>query len=131
MKCPDNETGKLRVLLVDDHELMRRGLALLLKAEDDTVVVGQAAEASLGVELARTLAPDVVLMDVSMPGTSGMQATRQIKQETPGIRVIGLSMHDMDGVRESMLAAGADDYLTKDAPPEDLLAAIRRHGRRP
>jgi DNA-binding NarL/FixJ family response regulator len=131
MTCRDGQAGALRVLLVDDHELMRRGLALLLKSEEDLVVVGEAAEAPVGVELARSLRPDVILMDVSMPGASGMQATRQIRQEMPHTVIIGLSMHDMDGVRESMMAAGADEYFTKDTPPEQLLAAIRRLGRRP
>jgi len=116
----------IRVLLVDDHELTRRGLALLLESTPGIRVVGQAGEAAQGIELARDLKPDVVIMDVSMPGVSGVDATRAIKAERPITRVIGLSMHEMDGVRQSMLGAGADDYVTKSAPPEDLLAAIRR-----
>jgi DNA-binding NarL/FixJ family response regulator len=64
-------------------------------------------------------------MDVSMPGMSGVEATRRLKEDMPDARVIGLSMHAMDGTRESMLRAGADDYVTKDAPPDELLATIR------
>jgi DNA-binding NarL/FixJ family response regulator len=116
----------LRLLLVDDHTLMRRGLAQLLEGEDDIEVVAEAAEAERAVELVRRLRPDVTLMDVSLPGTSGVEATRRIKAEMPQMRVIGLSMHEMDGTRESMLRAGADDYLTKDAPPQELLSAIRK-----
>ncbi|MFO8007404.1 MAG: response regulator transcription factor [Candidatus Brocadiia bacterium] len=119
---------KFRVLVVDDHTMVRRGLAELLRAEVDIEVVGEAGDAQEGMALAHELNPDVILMDVSMPGTSGVEATRRVKADMPRIRIIGVSMHDMDGTRESMLRAGADDYVTKDAPPEELLAAVRSSG---
>jgi DNA-binding NarL/FixJ family response regulator len=118
----------VRVLLVDDHTMMRHALAQFLAQEPGVEVVGEASDGEEGVRLARELRPMVVLMDVSMPGISGIEATQQIKAALPGTRVIGLSMHDMDGTREAMLRAGADDYLTKDGPPEHLLASIRRAG---
>ena len=118
-------THAIRVLLVDDHEIMRRGLAVLLADEPDIELVGEAENGVAGVDLAGRLLPDVVIMDVSMPGMSGTEATGLIKQAHPATRVIGLSMHDLDGTEEAMRAAGAEAYLTKDGPVEDLLCAIR------
>jgi two-component system response regulator NreC len=117
--------GAFRVLLVDDHEIMRRGLASLLHAEPDMELVAQAENGREAIELADSLLPDVVVMDVSMPGMSGTQAARLIKEAHPSIRIVGLSMHSMDGTKEAMRAAGAEDYVTKDGPFEDLLRAIR------
>lgn len=117
--------GTVQVLLVDDHHLMREGLAKLLREEADIEVVAQAADGREAVEMARKVRPDCILMDVSMPEMSGTEATRIIKDEMPQVRIIGLSMHDLDGTRETMLKAGADVYLTKDGPPEKLLASIR------
>ncbi len=118
----------VRVLIVDDHTVMRKGLTSLLDDEEGIRVVGTAASGEEGIERARQLRPDVILMDVSMPGMSGAEATRAIKDELPQTRVIGLSMHDLDGTREHMLACGAEVYLTKDGPLADLLAAIRGTG---
>jgi DNA-binding NarL/FixJ family response regulator len=114
------------VLLVDDHTLVRRGLARLLEFEPDIQVVGEAADGPEALEQVRRFEPDVVIMDVSMPGMSGVETTRRIKDERPDIRIIGLSMHDMDGTEKSMRRAGAESYLTKDGPPEKLLETIRR-----
>jgi DNA-binding NarL/FixJ family response regulator len=116
---------RFRVLLVDDHAMVRYGLAQMLDAEPDIEVVGQAADGREGIELARSLRPNVILMDVSMPGMNGVEAVWHIKEEMPDIHVIGVSMHDMVGVRQSMLDAGADDYVSKDSSPDVLLAAIR------
>jgi DNA-binding NarL/FixJ family response regulator len=115
----------IRVLVVDDHTLLRRGLVLLLQGERDLEVVAEASDGEEAVKLARELEPDVVVMDVSMPGMAGTEATRRIKEEMPDVRVVGLSMHDLDGTRETMLKAGADTYMVKDSPTDDLLAAIR------
>lgn len=126
---PSGSAGRdgapIRVLLTDDHAVMRRGLVQLLRGEADICVVGEAASGREAVTCARDLRPDVIVMDASMPDMSGIEATRQITASMPGIRVIGLSMHEMDGTREAMLNAGAEAYLTKDVPPEELLAAIR------
>ncbi len=115
----------IRILVVDDHALLRRGLTVLLGGEADMEVVGEASDGEEGVRLAEELRPDVVLMDVSMPGMAGTEATRRIKARMPEVRVVGLSMHALDGTRETMLKAGADAYMIKDGPLEDLLSAVR------
>jgi DNA-binding NarL/FixJ family response regulator len=115
----------IRVLLVDDHRLVRAGLSGLLSTAADLSVVGEAADGRQAVELARTLAPDVILMDLSMPVLDGIEATRQILGQQPGSRVIALtSFADQDKVA-AVLAAGAIGYLLKDCEPADLLAAVR------
>jgi len=115
----------LRVLLADDHEVMREGLAILLSEQEGIEIVGQAANGQEAVALVHELEPDVVLMDVAMPVMTGDEATRQIKQDRPHTRVVGLSMSDEPGVIERMHRAGADRYLLKTAPSEELLAALR------
>ncbi len=116
---------RIRVLLADDHAMVRDGLARLLQMQPDIQVVGQAADGQEAVELARRLHPDVILMDVSMPRLSGTEATHQLKMELPAVHVVGLSMHVDKDIAEAMSAAGAVAYVTKTAPPEQLVAAIR------
>ncbi|HYL81302.1 MAG TPA: response regulator, partial [Candidatus Acidoferrum sp.] len=116
---------RLRVLIVDDHKVMRQGLTRLLNAEPDMEVIGEAADGQTAVELARRLAPDVVTMDISMPGMNGIQATRMILAECPAVRVIGLSMFEEAEQAKAMRDAGAVDYLTKSAASDALVAAIR------
>jgi DNA-binding NarL/FixJ family response regulator len=114
-----------RVLLVDDHQLVRAGLAALLETAGDLEVVGQAADGNQAVELAGSLEPDVVLMDLSMPVMDGVEATRRLLAERPGTHVVVLtSFSDRERVNEA-LAAGAIGYLLKDSDPADLLAAVR------
>lgn len=115
----------LRVLLADDHEVVRQGLVCLLSEERAIQVVGEATNGREAVELADRLAPDVVIMDVSMPLLEGDAATRQIKAHRPQTRVIALSMHEEAGKREQMQQAGAERYVLKTAPSEELLDAIR------
>ncbi len=115
----------VRVLLADDHKVMREGLATLLSEESDIEVVGQAGNGRDAVALARRLRPDVVVMDVSMPVMDGVEAARQIKAGCPDIRIIGLSMSEEKAVANEMLKAGAQSYLRKTDPSERLLAAIR------
>ncbi len=122
---PAFSSGALRVLLVDDHEIVRQGLASLLQEMPEVVVVGEAANGRDAINLANELRPDVVIMDVSMPLMSGDQATRQIKTCLPQTRVIALSMYDEPGKVETMYRAGAESYVLKTAPSEELLAAIR------
>ncbi len=119
-------TKVIRVLLADDHAVVRNGLARLLQIQPDIEVVGQAADGLQVVQMALRLEPDIILMDVSMPYLSGVDVTRRLTQQMPGISVIGLSMHAQEDVAASMTAAGAAAYLTKTAPPETLIAAIRR-----
>jgi CheY-like chemotaxis protein/anti-sigma regulatory factor (Ser/Thr protein kinase) len=128
---PRPPAARVRVLLADDHATMREGLARLLGEERDIEVVGQAADGQEAVRLAATLHPDVVLMDVSMPGLNGIEATRAIHDDSPDVRVIGLSMFEEAERAQAMRDAGADLYLTKSGPAADLLAAIRGSGSRP
>ncbi|RPI23458.1 MAG: PAS domain S-box protein [Acidobacteria bacterium] len=116
---------KIRILLADDHAVVRQGLARLLSAEPDIQIVGEAADGRLAVQLAGKLRPDIVLMDVSMPGLDGLEATRMIRQEWPEVKVLGLSMFDEKERAEAMRAVGASAYLTKSGPAEELVAAIR------
>ena len=115
----------LRVLLVDDHRIVRQGLESMLAEEPDIEIVGQAGNGREAVDLAYQFHPDVVVMDVAMPVMAGDEATRQIKLHLPQTRVIALSMFDDARVAEKMRRAGAVAYLLKTAPSEDLLAAIR------
>ena len=113
------------MLLADDHKVMREGLAALLNEQADMEVVGQAGNGREAVNLACELQPDVVIMDVAMPLMAGDEATRQIKLHLPKTRVIALSMFEEAGVAETIRKAGAEKYLLKTAPFEELLTAIR------
>ena len=116
-----------RVLLVDDQPLLRTGFRMILSAEADLTVVGEAGDGASAVELARRLRPDVVLMDIRMPGTDGIQATRALAGpgvEEP-IKVLILTTFGLDEYVVESLRAGASGFLLKDAPPEDLVEAIR------
>lgn len=118
-------TEPITVLLVDDHQMVRTGIATLLAATDDIIVVGQAGDGAAAVAAAIDTLPDVVLMDLSMPVLDGVEATRQILQSQPDVRVVVLtSFSDRDRVSDA-LAAGAVGYLLKDCDPSDLLAAVR------
>lgn len=120
-------TGEIvRVLLVDDHAVMRQGLAQLVERESDMEVVGEGASGEEALGLADRLRPDAVVMDISLPGISGIEATRRLSAAQPGLRVIGLSIHDEQGVAAAMLQAGATAYLTKGGSAEDLINSIRR-----
>ena len=116
---------RLRVLLADDHEIVRAGLISLLGEGGTIQVVGEAANGREAIDLAAEVQPDVVVMDVSMPLIDGAEATRQIKRHLPNTRVIAFSMFGDPDTAERMRAAGADAYILKTAPAEDLLAAIR------
>jgi CheY-like chemotaxis protein len=116
---------KISVILVDDHIVMRQGLAGLLRAESDIEIIGEASDGQSAVDLIRKLRPDVVLMDISMPGMDGIQATRIIHKEIPEVRIIGLSMFQEAAQQTAMLEAGAATYLTKTGPAEGLIEAIR------
>jgi CheY-like chemotaxis protein len=124
-KNPDGD--RLRVLLADDHAIVREGLILLLSEESGVEVVGQASNGREAVDLADRLEPDVIIMDVSMPLIDGDEATRQIKKHLPNTRVVALSMFEEPDTIRRMHAAGAEAYILKTAPSEDLLAAIRGH----
>jgi DNA-binding NarL/FixJ family response regulator len=118
-------SDRIRVLLVDDQELMRMGFSMVLAAEDGIEVVGEAADGAVAVAMARALEPDVVLMDVRMPGMDGIEATRRIVAERPEVRIIVLTTFDLDEYAFSGLRAGASGFLLKDVRPAELAAAIR------
>ena len=118
-------TRKIRVMLADDHAVVRQGFRLILAAQPDMEIVGEAGNGREAVELAEKLQPDVVVMDVAMPELNGIEATRRLARQSPRSRVLALSMHkDSVYVRE-ILRAGARGYLLKDAIDRDLLAAVR------
>jgi len=112
------------ILLVDDHAVVRAGLRMLLSADPELQIVGEAETGAEGVRLARELSPDVVLMDISMPDMNGIEATRRIKEQCPDVAVLALTMHEDDQYFFEMLAAGASGYVPKRAAPNDLLSAI-------
>jgi DNA-binding NarL/FixJ family response regulator len=118
----------IRVLLVDDQPLLRTGFRLILEAEPDVAVVGEAGEGATALELTRAMLPDVVLMDVRMPGMDGIEATRRIVREGAARhdpKVLILTTFDLDEYIIEAIRAGASGFLLKDAPPEDLVDAIR------
>ncbi|WP_193509575.1 response regulator transcription factor [Cryobacterium sp. BB736] len=112
-------------MLVDDQDLLRMGLAMVLQNEEDITVAGEAADGFTAVERALELRPDVILMDVRMPGLDGIEATRRIIAEMPDARVIVLTTFDLDEYAFGGLNAGASGFLLKDAPAAELVAAIR------
>jgi len=117
--------SKIRLLLVDDHQIVRAGLRMLFMAEDDMEIVGEASNAEEALRAVRELTPDVVLMDVAMPGVSGIEATRRIKEARPDVAILALTMHEDEQYFFEMLNAGAVGYMPKRAAPDDLVSAIR------
>ena len=115
----------IRVLIVDDHGIVRHGLARSIQQQEDMEVVGQAMDGHSAVQLTRELSPNVVLMDVSMPDLNGIEATREIVRESPGTRVIALSMHSAKRYVREMFRAGASGYLLKDCEFDELVQTIR------
>jgi DNA-binding NarL/FixJ family response regulator len=119
-------SAPIRVLLVDDQQLLRAGFAMILEVEDDVEVVGEARDGEEAVRQVAALAPDVVLMDVQMPGTDGIAATERVVADHPGTKVVILTTFDDDEYLFAGLRAGASGFLLKTSPPDDLVAAIRR-----
>lgn len=116
---------KIRVLIADDHTILRDGIRSLLEDEPDMQVIGEAEDGIAAVKMACQLEPDVVLMDIAMPLLNGLEATRQIKRSAPQIRVLVLTMHENEEYIRQVLASGAMGYILKDAAARDLLGAIR------
>jgi len=123
--------SKIAVLLVDDHEVVRQGLRALLESQVDMQVVGEAQNGNQAISLAREKNPDVIVMDISMPGLNGLEATREIVKAVPAAKVLVLTSYDDDDCVVQMSQAGAVGYLTKRSAAEDLTEAIRvvRRGR--
>ncbi len=114
----------IRILLVDDHKIVRDGLRSLIEKDTDTEVIGEAADGRTAVQQARELSPDVVIMDIAMPGLNGIEATRQILSEKPDIKIVALSMHSDSRFVSEMLRMGALGYLLKNCAFEELTNAI-------
>ncbi len=117
--------NRIRTLVVDDHTLVRQGIVGLLESQPDIEVVGQVGTGRDALEACRTLTPDVILMDVAMPGISGLDATREIKLEQPSVQVVILTIHDREDYLFQALRAGASGYVLKGADVRDLLTAVR------
>ena len=117
--------ARIRVLVADDHTIVRQGLVGILKSSDDMEVVGEAADGAEAVEKAAKLKPDVVVLDVSMPHLSGLEAARRIREALPATRILVLTMHDDEEYVLKMVRAGASGYLLKDSAASELIAGIR------
>jgi len=115
----------MRILIADDHETVREGLRMILDAQPDMKVVGSVSDGKQAVEQVERLSPDVVLMDISMPGANGRDATMQVAQRWPSVKVLTLTRHGDGGYLQQMLEAGAAGYVLKQSPPAELCRAIR------
>jgi CheY-like chemotaxis protein len=123
----ESHSPRHRVILADDHSMVRQGLVRVFRDEADFEVVGEAANGEEALEMARELEPDIIVMDLQMPVMSGLEATRVIRRELPGVQVIGLSMDATKESRRSLLRAGALDLLHKGGSAEDLIQRVREH----
>ena len=117
--------AKLTVILADDHTVVRAGLKALLDAQPDFEVVGEASDGHEALAWAKELRPDVVVMDISMPGLNGARATEAIRRDCPGTRVLALTAHEDKGYLRQLVRAGASGYLLKRAASQDLIHALR------
>ena len=116
---------KLRIVLADDHTIVRQGLKLLIDGQPDMMVVGEAPDGAGVLEQAKALKPDIVVMDISMPGMNGLVATRTLKGAQPHVAIVVLTRHEEDAYVQELLRAGASGYVLKHSPPPQLLGAIR------
>jgi DNA-binding NarL/FixJ family response regulator len=118
-------TGKMKILVVDDHAIMRDGIGALLVLQDDVEIVGEAANGNEAVERTRELSPDVVIMDIAMPGMDGLEATRRIMKKNPKVKVLVLTQYDNKEYILSAIKAGATGFVPKRALGSELVSAIR------
>ena len=125
MTAVNDKPSKIRVLLADDQPIVRRGLALLLREQADIEVVGEASDGWEAIESVQWLRPDVVLMDIDMPGLSGIDATQRIVESCPRVSVLILTVHDREDFLFQALQTGAQGYVLKSIDVEELMAAIR------
>lgn len=121
----DGKAGTIRVLVADDHAVVRAGIVALLASEPEITVIGEAADGEQAVEQALALRPDVVVMDVRMPGLTGDAATARIRERDPAVRVLVLTTYESDASILAAIEAGASGYLLKAAPAEELIAGVR------
>lgn len=118
--------GQIKVVLADDHPIIRAAIARILEGTGDITVVAEVADGKAAIAAVLSVKPDVAVMDVNMPRMNGVKATRAIRDEKSGVKIIGLSIHNDDATRQAMLDAGACAYLLKDGPTEALIDTIRQ-----
>jgi two-component system, NarL family, response regulator NreC len=115
----------IKILLADDHAMLRHGLSRSFEQEKDVTIIGQAEDGYSAIELTKELSPDLVIMDIGMPGLNGIETTRRIIQDCPKVKIIGLSMHSSDKYVREMFKAGASGYLLKNCSFDELVEAIK------
>lgn len=115
---------KLRIILAEDHETVREGLKMIVNAQPDMEVIGEAGNGSAAIKLARELAPDIVVMDISMPELNGLKATKKLKQLCPNIKILTLTRHTDDAYLQQLIQAGSSGYVLKQSSPTELIRAI-------
>jgi len=121
----NHNTHKIRLLLVDDHEVVRRGLRMLLESQEDMLIVGESNCGENALQLAQEITPDIILMDITLPDLSGIEVTRRLQKTSTASKIIALTIHEDEQFFFEMLQAGASGYVPKRAAPEDLITAIR------
>jgi two-component system response regulator NreC len=118
-------TATLRILLAEDHQTVREGIKLLVNAQPDMEVIGEAGDGELAIKEAIRLQPDIVLMDISMPNLNGLRATKKLRSISTDIKILTLTRHTDDGYLKQLIAAGANGYVLKQSAPTELINAIR------
>lgn len=118
-------SDKIRLLLADDHAVLRSGLRLLLSQQPDMEVVGEAGDGEEAIDKTRDLSPDILLLDITMPGIGGLEALDRIKKENPQVKVVVLTMHDDESYMERIMTSGGSGYVLKKAADTELVSAIR------
>lgn len=124
-KPPHDGAAKLRIMLVEDHEIVREGVRALVNAQPDMEVVGEAGDGRAAIRLAQELLPDVLVMDISMPGMNGLRATERLKQLCPQVKILSLTRHTDAGFLQQLLRAGASGYVLKQSASTELIRAIQ------
>lgn len=120
---------KLKILIAEDHQTVREGIKLLVNAQDDMEVVGEADDGEAAVGLVTQDQPDVIVMDISMPGQNGLKTTKILRSKYPDLKILTLTRHTDDGYLRQMISAGSNGYVLKQSAPTELLNAIRAVGR--
>lgn len=118
-------TEKLRILIAEDHQTVREGIKLLVNSQPDMEVVGEVGDGELAIKEAKTLLPDLVLMDISMPNMNGLKATKRLRNLFPDLKILTLTRHTDDGYLQQLLGAGSNGYVLKQSAPTELINAIR------